>query len=185
MKVYDDKIVLWNYGKMPEGTNIEEIFKEHRSMPRNRLLANAFFHAGFVEAWGRGFEIVETTFKDEGLEVPVFTEEFNGVTATIKREVFYAIQHGGRIDDKTGRLVSIMDDTKVDTKNITDRQRLIFNIISSGDTKDNTKTATAIAAKLNISTSTVKRELKVLQSAAIIEHVGPANGGYWKVLIKK
>ncbi len=54
LKVYDDRICLWNYGKMPEGTTISDMFKEHRSMPRNKLIANAFYFAGFVEAWGRG-----------------------------------------------------------------------------------------------------------------------------------
>ena len=76
------------------------MFKEHRSMPRNKLIANAFFHAGFVEAWGRGFEIIEESFKNAELEVPQFVEEFGGVTVNIKREVFEAIQHGARIDDR-------------------------------------------------------------------------------------
>lgn len=33
--------------------------------------------------------------------------------------------------------------------------------------------------------STVKRELKELQIKGYLEHIGPSNGGYWKVLIKK
>lgn len=45
MKVYDDRISLWNYGTMPEGTTISEMFKSHRSMPRNKLIANVFFFA--------------------------------------------------------------------------------------------------------------------------------------------
>lgn len=39
--------------------------------------------------------------------------------------------------------------------------------------------------KLGVSISTVKRELKELQIKGYLEHIGPSNGGYWKVLIKK
>lgn len=188
MKVYDDRISLWNYGKMPEGTTISDMFKEHRSMPRNKLIANAFFHAGFVEAWGRGFEIIEESFKNAELEVPQFVEEFSGVTVNIKREVFAAIQHGARIDDRTGKVVNASYDTNDVTKNITDRQQLIYNILSIGDTGDDTnndtKTTSSIAIKLGVSSRTIKRDLKVLQDLGYIEHCGPTRGGYWKVLIR-
>ena len=188
MKVYDDRISLWNYGKMPEGTTISDMFKEHRSMPRNKLIANAFFHAGFVEAWGRGFEIIEESFKNAELEVPQFVEEFSGVTVNIKREVFAAIQHGARIDDRTGKVVNASYDTNDVTKNITDRQQLIYNILSIGDTGDDTnndtKTTSSIAIKLGVSSRTIKRDLKALQDLGYVEHCGPTHGGYWKVLIR-
>ena len=189
MKVYEDRISLWNYGTMPEGTTISEMFKSHRSMPRNKLIANVFFFAGFVEAWGRGFEIIAKAFKEAELEIPTFNEEFNGVAANIKREVFYAIQHGARIDEKTGKLIKPVDDTKNDTKKITDRQRLILDLLSIGiaenDTKNDTKTTSAIAAKLGMSIATIKRDLKYLQDIGFIEHCGPSRGGHWKVLILK
>lgn len=193
MKVYDDRISLWNYGKMPEGTTISEMFKSHRSMPRNKLIANAFYFAGFVETWGRGFEIIEKAFKDAELEIPTFNEEYNGVAANIKREVFYAIQHGARIDDRTGKLIKAGDDTKIstkdDTKKLTDRQQLICDLLSfsvtDDDTKNDTKTTSALAAKLGVSIITIKRDLKVLQDIGFIEHCGPSRGGYWKVLKRK
>ena len=59
------------------------------------------------------------SFKGEELEVPALVEEFGGVRVIIKREIFYAIQHGGRIDPKTGRLAK-GDDTKNVTDNVTD-----------------------------------------------------------------
>ncbi len=128
-------------------------------------------------------------FKDAELEIPTFVEEFSGVTANIKREVFYAIQHGARIDDRTGRVVKAIYDTNDDTKNITERQRLIYNLLAAvdtkNDTKNDTKTTGSLAVKVGISLSTVKRELKILQERGFIEHCGPTNGGYWKVLTRK
>ena len=86
-----------------------------------------------------------------------------------------------------------INDTKVDTKNstnpnleeLTERQRFIYNFISNENSEDETKTAKSLTPKLGVSISTVKRELKELQIKGYLEHIGPSNGGYWKVLIKK
>ena len=93
------------------------LFKPHDSHPRNRLIANAFYMAGFVEAWGRGFELISEAFREQGLEVPTLVEEQGGVRVIIKRELFYGIQQGGRIDPKTGRLIKA-DDTKNVIENV-------------------------------------------------------------------
>lgn len=118
--------------------------------------------AGFIESWGRGFEIITDAFKTEDLEVPTLVEEFGGVRVIIKREIFYAIQQGGYINLKTGRLVK-GDDSKNDTKN-------------------EAFTSKRFAARLKVSESTIKRDIKVLQELGLVEHLGPSNGGYWKRL---
>ena len=83
----------------------------------------------------------------------------------------------------------VVNDTKDDTKKITDRQRLILDLLSGGvsenDTKNDTKTTSAIAAKLGMSIATIKRDLKYLQDIGFIEHCGPSRGGHWKVLLKR
>ncbi len=107
---------------LPIGITPESIFKPHDSHPRNHLIANAFFMAGFVETWGRGYELITEAFKSKGLEVPTIEEEFGGVRVIIKREVFYGVQKGGRIDPKTGKLIIANDlenVTKDVTKNVT------------------------------------------------------------------
>ena len=56
MKVFDDQITLWNGGSLPPGYTVEKLMEPHESHPRNRLMANVFYLAGFIEAWGRGYE---------------------------------------------------------------------------------------------------------------------------------
>ena len=77
-------------------------------------------------------------------------------------------------------------DTNNDTKKITERQRVIYSLLPIGVTEDDTKeealTSKSIAAKLKVSVSTIKRDMKVLQKLRLVEHVGPSNGGYWKRL---
>ena len=105
----------------------------------------------------------------------------------IKREYFYAIQHGGYINPKTGRLVKgdvTKNDTKNDTKKLTERQRVIYELLPFGVIDDDTKkgafTSKRIAARLKVSESTIKRDIKVLQELGFVEHIGPSNGGYWR-----
>lgn len=122
--------------------------------------------AGFIEAWGCGFEIITDAFKGEDLEVPTLVEEFGGVRVIIKREIFYAMQHGGRIDPKTGRLI------KADGK----------ENVTNDVTKNEKVNTVMLAAKFGVVLRTIKRDMKALQDLGLVAHVGPSNGGYWKRL---
>ena len=191
MRIFDDRITFWNQGSLPAGVTPASLFKPHDSQPRNRLIANAFYMAGFIESWGRGFELITESFKSENLQVPTLVEEFGGVRVIIKREIFHAIQNGGRIDPKTGRLAKDGDTRNVTndvTKNLTDRQRLIYESLPLGDIDDVTKNDTnnekittgLLAKKYGKDPRTIKRDLKVLQELGLIEHIGPSNGGFWR-----
>uniref|UniRef100_A0A7C4TIC9 Uncharacterized protein n=1 Tax=candidate division WOR-3 bacterium TaxID=2052148 RepID=A0A7C4TIC9_UNCW3 len=54
IRLYDDKIWIWNPGKLPPQINVEDLKKEHSSYPRNPLIANVFYLSGFIERWGSG-----------------------------------------------------------------------------------------------------------------------------------
>ena len=189
IRVFDDRITFWNQGSLPAGITPESIFRPHDSQPRNRLIANAFYMAGFVEAWGRGYELITEAFTKERLEVPTIEEEFGGVRVIVKREIFYGIQHGGRVDPKTGRLIKAGDTQNVTndvTKKFTERQRVILEMLPFGDIENVTKnervTTALLAGRFGKDPRTIKRDMKVLQDLGIVTHVGPSNGGYWKRL---
>ena len=187
IRVFDDRITFWNHGLLPYGIRPEDLFKPHDSQPRNKLIANAFYMAGFIESWGRGFEIVANTFRNQDLEIPLLVEEYGGVRVIIKREIFHAIQHGESVDPKTGKLIKLNvtnDVTNDVTKKLTERQRLIYEQLPIGNMEDvtNSKRLTTIllAEVFNVNVRTIKRDIKVLQELRLVEHVGPSNGGYWK-----
>lgn len=83
MKVYDDCIMLWNDGKLPEGIDQEKLFAEHASQPRNRNIANAFYKAGFIETWGRGINKIRQGLKKMGLPEPKIENHVSGTLITI------------------------------------------------------------------------------------------------------
>ena len=69
-------------------------------------MANVFYLAGFIEAWGRGYEKIREAFEKEKLEVPVFEEVRGGMMATIKREKFMAIQAKGGVVETASSIAS-------------------------------------------------------------------------------
>lgn len=51
---------------LPDGWTVETLLSSHRSFPYNPDIANTFFRAGEIEAWGRGIERIITACKNDG-----------------------------------------------------------------------------------------------------------------------
>ena len=180
MKVFDDHITLWNGGTLPPGYTVEKLMEPHESPPRNRLMANVFYLAGFIEAWGRGYEKIREAFEREKLEVPVFEEVRGGMMATIKREKFMAIQaKGGVVDNGKDVIDAVIDNVM---GKLSERQLVIYKIIRKSVVDGVVETASSIASKIKLSPRTIQRELTRLKDMNVIKHEGPDNGGHWIVL---
>jgi ATP-dependent DNA helicase RecG len=67
MRVYDDKINLWNEGGLPDGITLEALKRSHKSKPRNLLIADVCFKGGLIDAWGRGTISIIDACKEAGL----------------------------------------------------------------------------------------------------------------------
>lgn len=70
IRVYDDRLMLWNPGRLPEGWSLEKLTGNHPSQPHNPVIANAFFRAGLIEAWGRGVQRIIASCKELGSPLP-------------------------------------------------------------------------------------------------------------------
>lgn len=160
MKVYDDHIWLWNEGELPAGYSTEALLKEHLSIPRNKLIANVFYKAGFIENWGRGFDKVIKGFRVAGIELPVVENEFGGTSVHIQRKV----------EAKP----DVVNDV-----NITERQKQIITIISSNPQI----TGIELSKELSVSRRTITEELSVLKEKNILKRSGGNKNGYWEVLV--
>ena len=55
-------------------------------MPYNPDIANTFFRAGEIEAWGRGIERIITACKQDGFSTPEFRYDASGIWTTFKFE---------------------------------------------------------------------------------------------------
>ena len=70
MRVYDNKLSIWNEGALPEGMDAHALKGHHVSRPRNQLIADVCFKAGYIDAWGRGTLKIINSCKDAGLPEP-------------------------------------------------------------------------------------------------------------------
>ena len=52
----------------------------------NPDIANTFFRAGEIEAWGRGIERIITACKNDGFSTPEFRYDASGIWTTFKFE---------------------------------------------------------------------------------------------------
>jgi len=88
IRVYNDKLIIMNEGKLPPEVPIEKLKTNHLSKPRNRLLAKIFYDAGLIESWGRGtIKIVENCIK-QGLPEPDFIEEYGVMTVKFYKDIY-------------------------------------------------------------------------------------------------
>jgi ATP-dependent DNA helicase RecG len=65
ISVYDNKIMCWNPGVLPDGWSTETLLSKHPSQPQNPSIANVLFRSGLIEAWGRGFEKIALAISEE------------------------------------------------------------------------------------------------------------------------
>jgi len=83
MRVFDNKLSIWNEGGLPYGLSLEDLKLEHNSRPRNPIIANACFFAGYIDTWGRGTLKIINSCKEAGLPEPEIKEMNGGVEVTI------------------------------------------------------------------------------------------------------
>ena len=78
MKVWNDRIELWNDGTLPENFTIDMLLNDHTSKPRNKNIAHIFYMAGFIESWGRGIDKMRMGLSEVSLPEPTFKEHCGG-----------------------------------------------------------------------------------------------------------
>jgi ATP-dependent DNA helicase RecG len=79
---------LWNPGRLPEELTIEKLKRRHSSYPRNPHIAEVFFKAGYIEAWGRGTTNMITECLASGLPEPVLEEDQGGIRVTFLNDIY-------------------------------------------------------------------------------------------------
>jgi ATP-dependent DNA helicase RecG len=88
LRVYDDRLEIWNPGTLPEELTIEKLKGTHSSYPRNANIAGVFFKAGYIESWGRGINNIITACTEAGLPEPVIEEDQGGIRITFLKDIY-------------------------------------------------------------------------------------------------
>jgi ATP-dependent DNA helicase RecG len=86
MRVYDNKLTIWNEGNLPEGLDYEALKRNHSSRPRNPIIADVCFKAGYIDAWGRGTLKIYKSCQEAGLPEPEIKPLDGGVLVTLFKD---------------------------------------------------------------------------------------------------
>jgi ATP-dependent DNA helicase RecG len=85
--VFDDRVEIRSYGRLPAGVSVEGLSGLHLSRLRNPLIAETFHRTGAVEIWGRGTNRVIKDCERHGIAPPVFEERQGFVIVTFKAPI--------------------------------------------------------------------------------------------------
>lgn len=173
IRVFDDKLSIWNEGALPKGMTVESLKTEHNSNPPNPVLADACFKAGYIDTWGRGTLKIFQACKDSGLPEPRIVEKDGGVEVTLFKATTYDL---------------VSEQFRNDFGAISERVRKEFGIKVEETFKLINKypeySAEKMAEKLGVTSRTVENHQAKLKKAGYIERKGDNVGGYWRVINK-
>ena len=171
MRVWDDYVEIWNEGGLPIGYTPDTLLKKHSSRPRNRNIANAFFKAGFIESWGRGYEKIFEGFKAAGLPMPTIEEADGGIRVSFQRN-----------NQGNPQTISQTDTTETSQKtpqktSQKTSQKILELIVGNPQI-----TTHEMAAIIGIDRRNIHRNIKKLRDQGVLCRVGPDKGGHWEII---
>ncbi len=88
ISVYNDKIIFWNEGRLPENWTIENLLSKHPSKPFNPDIANTLFRSGYIESWGRGTLKMMKECAEAGIPQPVYFYDMSGFFVEFRKEIY-------------------------------------------------------------------------------------------------
>lgn len=159
--VYEDKLYISNDCILHEGWTVETLMTKHRSMPFNPDIANTFFRAGYIEAWGRGIEKICKICKEYGSPEPVYQ--------VMPQDIML------RFDAK---MVMEKITTPITTLKTSD-------IIIEQIEKNPNITYSALAEICNLTKDGIKWQIRQLKLNGRISRVGSEKSGYWVIIKRK
>ncbi len=88
ISVYNDKLIFWNDGHLPEDLTIEDLSVKHPSRPFNPDIANALFRSGYIESWGRGTLKMINECIQFGIPQPKYFYDMGGFWVEFRKDIF-------------------------------------------------------------------------------------------------
>ena len=165
VKVFDDKIQIYNSGKLPPGLTVPMLLRgDYTSTPRNVQVADMFKEAGVIERYGSGIGRIVDDFKAYGLAAPEFKEVGESFIVTVSKT----------------RLPGFHPNTiqKGLVERLAESQKKILTLVQANPNiskKD-------LAAAVGISTTAIDKNISALKAKGLLKRVGPDKGGHWSLL---
>ncbi len=89
IKVFKDRIMIWNDGQLPENWTISNLLGYHASRPYNPDIANTLFRSGYIESWGRGISKMTEKCLAAGLPKPKYFFEGSDFWVEFRKDIYH------------------------------------------------------------------------------------------------
>lgn len=162
ISVYADRLYIANDCIFPEDWTLDDLMGKHRSRPYNPLIANTFFRAGFIEAWGRGIQKIKDSCEEVGIPMPEYIIKREDIMVMFKSLV-------SNTDQATNQ-ANQGNDNSVVTR--------ILKVIQEEPSLSQKKIADVVGEKY----STVKYYMESMKKSGIIKREGSSQKGKWIIL---
>lgn len=164
--IFDNRLVIYSPGGMPDGTNIQERNIDMiPSTRRNPVLADVFSRLGYMERQGSGLNKIKSAYENAINYTPEMKPEFYSdsvqFTVTLKNLNYKAVK------ENTGGKSGLTENEIIVLTLIIEQPSLSVGTISEQST---------------IGRRTVERALHSLKEKGIIVREGSKRSGYWKII---
>jgi ATP-dependent DNA helicase RecG len=167
--VFDDRVEIQSYGRLPFGVTVEQLSRSHRSELRNPLIAETFHRTGAVEVWGRGTNRVIAECKTHGIAPPLFEEREGWVVVTFRATIAPAgVGETGSENDREKTREKAGEKT---------REKLLRAIKANPTT-----TMAELARATGLSPKGVEWNIRSMKEDGVLKRIGPDKGGRWEVV---
>jgi len=87
VRIRDDELIVWNPGGLPPGLTVEDLYKPHPSVLRNKGIGGIFYDMGLIEQWGSGIDKMRKACQKAGIPEPKF-EEKQGFRVIFRKDIY-------------------------------------------------------------------------------------------------
>ena len=88
VRLFADRVEIWNPGALPEGITISKLYETHSSYPVNELVLKVFDFAGIIESLGTGIGRMIDACRKNGLPDPTWEQRGSSFVVTIWKDMW-------------------------------------------------------------------------------------------------
>lgn len=179
ISVYMDKLMVWNPGQLPSEWTVEKLTSKHASQPFNPDIANVFFRAGEIEAWGRGIERMFAACREAGFAEPVIEREATGlwVRFAYAAEIVERTRTAEAASEKPSEEPSEKASGQTTGPRLGQTARAIVEQMRTTPGI----TIAELAVRVSRSERAIEMQIERLKQRQIIRRIGADKGGHWEV----
>ena len=157
VRIFDDRLEVWNPGGLPPELSVKDLRVSHQSIPRNKLIADAFFLIGYVEQFGTGTQRMISQLRQAGFPEPEFESREHFIRVVFRKKIRLEERFAGMgLNDRQVRAL----------QQVSDKERI---------------TLAVYAQLLGMPKRTLQRDLQELVKKGVLVKRGTAKATWYEV----